>query len=96
MVSRVAVLPLPVIVPPEAFDFWLDPHVDAEMATAVIQPANDELIECYEVSSVVNRTANDSPMLIEPLGEPEPTEPLKTKLAKKEKAKVDDGQASLF
>ena len=87
---------MPVIVPPEAFDFWLDPHVDAEMATAVIQPANDELIECYEVSSAVNRTANDTPMLLAPLREPEPTEPLKTKLAKKEKAKVDDGQASLF
>ena len=87
---------MPVIVPLEAFDFWLDPHVDAEMATAVIQPANDELIECYEVSSAVNRTANDTPMLLAPLREPEPTEPLKTKPAKKEKAKVDDGQASLF
>ena len=36
---------MPVIVPPEAFDFWLDPKVDAEMATAGIQPAKDALIE---------------------------------------------------
>src|SRR3954469_18572632 len=84
---------MPVIVPPDAFDFWLDPKVGAEMATAMIQPARDELIEGYEVSSAVNRTANDAPMLLEPLCEPEPVEPPKPKPVKKEK---DDGQASLF
>ncbi len=62
----------------------------------MIQPARDALLEAYEVSSAVNRTANDSPTLIEPLREPEPVEPPKPKPAKKEKAKVDDGQASLF
>jgi len=87
---------MPVIVPPDAFDFWLDPNVDGEMAASVIQPAKDALIEAYEVSSAVNRTANDSPLLVEPLTEPEPIEPAKPKLAKKEKAKADDGQASLF
>lgn len=87
---------MPVIVPPEAFDFWLDPKVDAEMASAVIQPAKDPLIECYPVSSAVNRTANDSPKLLEPLREPEPLEPAKPKPSKREKAEVDDGQASLF
>ena len=87
---------MPVIVPPDAFDFWLDPNVDGEMAASVIQPAKDALIEAYEVSSAVNRTANDSPLLVEPLTEPEPIEPAKQKLAKKEKAKADDGQASLF
>src|ERR1041385_4851258 len=35
---------MPVILPPEAFDFWLDPKVDAESALAVIQPAKDEAI----------------------------------------------------
>src|SRR4029077_6172681 len=87
---------MPVIVPPEAFDFWLDPKVDAEMATAVIQPAKDALIEAYEVSSAVNRTANDAPMLLEPLQEPEPVAAQKPEPAKKEKAKVDDGQERLF
>src|SRR5437588_7515363 len=47
---------MPVIVPPEAFDFWLDPKVGAEMAASVIQPAPDATIEAYEVSSAVNRT----------------------------------------
>jgi putative SOS response-associated peptidase YedK len=87
---------MPVIVPPEAFDFWLDPNVDGEMAASVIAPARDALIEAYQVSSAVNRTANDSAALIEPLREPEVVEPPKPKSAKKEKAKVDDGQASLF
>src|SRR5437763_10303859 len=60
---------MPVIVPPEAFDFWLDPKVDAEMAASVIAPARDALIEAHEVSSAVNHTANDSAILVEPLSE---------------------------
>jgi putative SOS response-associated peptidase YedK len=84
---------MPVIVPPEAFDFWLDPKVDAQTAAAVIAPAPDAQIEAYEVSSAVNRTANDTPMLMEPLREPE-VEPDPPKRVKK--AKPDDGQASLF
>ena len=49
------------------------------------------------MSSAVNRTANDSPMLLEPLREPEPVGSVETpKRAKKEKQKKDDGQASLF
>ena len=62
----------------------------------MIAPAPENLLEVYEVSSAVNRTANDSPILIEPLLEPEPVEPPKPKPAKKEEAKIDDGQASLF
>ena len=89
---------MPVIVPPDAFDFWLDPNVDAQTAAAVIQPARDALIEYYAVSSAVNRTANDSPNLTEPLREPEASEAVAApvKRVKKEKEKKDDGQASLF
>jgi putative SOS response-associated peptidase YedK len=85
---------MPVIVPAEAFDFWLDPKVDAQTAAAVLAPAPDATIEAYEVSSAVNRTANDSAVLMEPLREPEVEEPAPQKRAKK--AKPDDGQASLF
>ena len=46
-----------------------------ETAAAVIAPAPDAALEAYEVSSAVNRTANDSPALLEPLREPEPVEP---------------------
>jgi putative SOS response-associated peptidase YedK len=85
---------MPVIVPPEAFDFWLDPKVDAEMAMAVIQPAKDETIEHYQVSRAVNRHENDSPELVEPLREPEPEEAPAAKRAKKENP--DERQGSLF
>ncbi|MEA2870269.1 MAG: hypothetical protein QOH67_245 [Hyphomicrobiales bacterium] len=87
---------MPVILAPEVFDFWLDPNVDGEMAASVIAPARDALIEAYQVSSAVNRTANDTPALIEPLREPEPVEPPKPKPQRKEKAKADDGQTNLF
>jgi putative SOS response-associated peptidase YedK len=92
---------MPVIVPPEAFDFWLDPNVDAEMAAAMIAPAPDGLLESYPVSSAVNRVANDTPDLLDPLREEEMGAAVpapKPKRAKKEKetAKKDDGQTSLF
>ena len=86
---------MPVIVAPEAFDFWLDPNVDARTAAAVIAPAPDAALEAYEVSSAVNRTANDSPNLLEPLREPE-TVPAAPAAPKRKKEKEDDGQASLF
>ncbi len=58
---------MPVIVPPEAFDLWLDcDAVDATTAAALFVPASDGLLESYAVSSAVNRAANDSPDLIAP------------------------------
>ena len=93
---------MPVIVPPEAFDFWLDPNVDAEMAAAMIAPAPNGLLDSYPVSSAVNRVANDTPDLLAPLREEEMGEAAtpapKSKRAKKEKEveKKDDGQKSLF
>lgn len=57
---------MPVIVPPEAFDLWLDTmHVDAITAETLIQPAPDDLFEAYPVSAAVNRTANDSIKLLD-------------------------------
>jgi putative SOS response-associated peptidase YedK len=59
---------MPVIVAPDAFNFWLDcADVDAMTAAALITPAADELLECYEVSSAVNRAVNDSAELIAPV-----------------------------
>jgi putative SOS response-associated peptidase YedK len=93
---------MPVIVAPEAFDLWLDPNADPEMAAILIQPAPEALLESYPVSSAVNRVANDTPDLLDPLREDEMGEAAmpapKLKRAKKEKeaAKRDDGQASLF
>jgi putative SOS response-associated peptidase YedK len=59
---------MPVIVAPEAFNLWLDcSKIDATTAAAIIVPAPEDLLECYEVSPAVNRVANDEPSLIEPV-----------------------------
>jgi putative SOS response-associated peptidase YedK len=58
---------MPVIVPPEAFDLWLDcGRVDAATAAALITPAPETLLECFVVSPGVNRVTNDSEDLIAP------------------------------
>jgi hypothetical protein len=90
---------MPVIVPPEAFDFWLDNEkVDAETASAVIAPAPDRLLECHEVSPAVNRVANDSPDLVAPFTPAPETMAAGPSPARGRKAKpaAETGQASLF
>jgi putative SOS response-associated peptidase YedK len=91
---------MPVIIPPEAFHIWLDcRNADADTAAALVAPAPAGLLEVYEVSTAVNRTANDSAALIEPLaplggasGEPDKA----AKRVARAKPTKDDGQASLF
>jgi len=94
---------MPVVVPPEAFDFWLDcVKVDAATAAALIAPAREGLFEAYEISTAVNRTANDGPKLIEPLAMPAGpqstrSEPAAIATSKgKRKPKKDERQSSLF
>src|SRR3954471_14212497 len=59
---------MPVVVPPGAFDFWLDcRNVDAPAATSLLAPAAEGLLDAYEVSSAVNRATNDEPTLIAPV-----------------------------
>jgi putative SOS response-associated peptidase YedK len=89
---------MPVIVPPDAFDLWLDGgKVDAETASAVIAPAPEQLLEAYAISPAVNQVANDSPELLVPLAataaSDQPADAAEP--ARKPKRK-DDGQASLF
>lgn len=95
----------PVIVPPESFDRWLDcARVDVSDASAIIAPAPEEAMQVYEVSSAVNRVANDSAELIEPLTPvpddepvPDPPAPDPPKRPRpKRRPGPDDGQGSLF
>jgi putative SOS response-associated peptidase YedK len=82
---------MPVILPPGAFQRWLDcGTVGAEEAAQLLVPAPDDQMEMFEVGSAVNRVINDDPSLIEPGTTPEPPP------AKKRAAKEDTGQASLF
>ena len=89
---------MPVIVPREAFDLWLNcTDVDAKTAEALVAPAPEGLLEAYEISTAVNRTANDNPKLLEPVG-PAPPEPVKPAAPPKrvKRTKKDGGQGALF
>jgi hypothetical protein len=83
------------------FDLWLDcAKVDAVTAAALIVPAPENLFEAYEISTAVNRAANDSPALIAPLGSqpapPAAAAPAAKPKTIKPKTIKDDGQTSLF
>jgi len=92
---------MPVVIPPEAFELWLDAgRVDAQTAAALIAPAPETLFEAYEVSTAVNRTANDSAVLIAPISpaaaaSPEP-DSASRKPVRRAKPTKDGGQSSLF
>ena len=89
---------MPVIVPPEAFNLWLDcANVDPETAAALVSPASENLLDTYEVSTAVNRTANDNPELVERYAahiQAEAAPQADTPRAKRKK--TNNGQASLF
>jgi putative SOS response-associated peptidase YedK len=95
---------MPVIVPEEAFDLWLNcAEVDGTTASALIAPAPEDLLEAYPVSTAVNRTANDNATLLEPVdpdAEPTPQPAVKPAgkpaRAKREKTKKSDDQGALF
>ena len=88
---------MPVILPPEAFDLWLDHRaVDAETAAALIAPSREDLLEVHPVSDAVNRAADDTPQMIEPVEEITEAEIAPQPARKAAKIKKDDGQASLF
>jgi hypothetical protein len=91
-----------VTIAPEDFDCWLDCRAHyAETAMALLTPPGEGEFIWHEVSTRVNRTANDDAQLILPITaeemaaeEPKPAK----KAAPRKPAPVasDDGQGSLF
>ena len=66
---------MPVVVPPEAWERWLDPSLpDPGELQGLLVPAEDGSLEAYPVSRAVNDVRNDGPGLILPLGERPPTQ----------------------
>jgi putative SOS response-associated peptidase YedK len=66
---------MPVILPPESYDLWLDPQIeDRQSLDPLLQPFPSLRMEAYPVSRWVNNPANDDPRCIEPLphGEDQP------------------------
>jgi putative SOS response-associated peptidase YedK len=63
---------MPVILPPDKFDMWLDcANVSALEASALLVPAPDDVMEAFEISPAVNRVANDSPEIQRPYTAPQ-------------------------
>jgi putative SOS response-associated peptidase YedK len=60
---------MPVIIPPEDFDLWLDcrPGTTAEIAH-LLAPAPDDLLDIVEVSRKLNNPRNEGPEVQEPVG----------------------------
>jgi putative SOS response-associated peptidase YedK len=59
---------MPVVLPPEVWDIWLDPHQqDIRALRSILVPCASEPMEAFPVSRAVNNTRNDEPSLIEPL-----------------------------
>jgi putative SOS response-associated peptidase YedK len=93
---------MPVVVPPDAFDFWLDcANVDSLTAASLLVPAPDDLFDAYEISTAINRVANDTPAVLERLSAEQiaaATVASETGAAVKraKKPNDDDRQSSLF
>jgi putative SOS response-associated peptidase YedK len=60
---------MPVILPKEMEELWLDRSVDDPGALgSVLNPYPDEEMEAFEVSTLVNSHANDAPRVVEAAG----------------------------
>jgi putative SOS response-associated peptidase YedK len=58
---------MPVILPPEDYELWLDPDFEEKEAlTSLLRPHPSEVIEAYPVSRRVNSPSNNAPECIEP------------------------------
>ncbi|MBX6327735.1 MAG: SOS response-associated peptidase [Pseudolabrys sp.] len=91
---------MPAILPPEAFEPWLDcAAVDAASAWSLLAPAPEDLLEAYAISTAVNRVTNDDASLLRPVGEHDaPRSSAKATRGKSGSivAEPDDGQQDLF
>jgi putative SOS response-associated peptidase YedK len=94
---------MPVVIPPEAFDQWLDcANVEARAAASLLMPAPEDFFVAHEISTAVNRVANDSPELLTPVVTDVSAEtatvaaPAPAAKRQPARAKSDNGQGSLF
>ncbi len=64
---------MPLVVPAEAVDGWLDPALtDPEQALGLLAVTDAAELEAYAVSAAVNKVSNNDPSLLEPLAEAGP------------------------
>ena len=59
---------MPVIIPPDQFDLWLDPGVhDEKKLSGLLRPFDSKTMTAYPISTKVNNPTNDVAACIEPL-----------------------------
>ena len=58
---------MPVILPPDLLDAWLDPEAEPADLEPMLAPAAEESLRIWPVSTEVNRVAADGPHLLEPI-----------------------------
>ena len=64
---------MPVVIPPEAFERWLDCRTREPREVAeLMQPADDGLFEAIPVSDLVNKVSNMGPDIQKPVPLAEP------------------------
>lgn len=67
---------MPVVLGDDAREAWMDPEADLGELRNLLSPAPDDALETRPVSTYVNTPENEGPECIEPVGGPEPPEPL--------------------
>ena len=58
---------MPVIVPPEAYQRWLDPKSNRSEVRHVLSTFRSENMAFYRVGNAINNVSNDGPQVLEPL-----------------------------
>ena len=58
---------MPVVIPPEMRDVWLNPNTQRDRLIELLQPLPSEEVEFHEVSRMVNSPQNNSPDCINPV-----------------------------
>jgi putative SOS response-associated peptidase YedK len=90
---------MPVPIAPDAFELWLDcANVDAQTATSLLIPPRQGTFAWHEVSTAVNRVANDDAQLIAPVSADEAAkaEAEAAKARAKPRKAASSDQGSLF
>jgi putative SOS response-associated peptidase YedK len=58
---------MPVILPPDLLETWLDPEATLDELAPLLAPAAEESLRIWPVSTEVNRVAADGPHLLRPI-----------------------------
>ncbi len=58
---------MPVIIPPEAYNSWIDPEIGRDIVAGLLAPAPPEGLTAHPVSRQVNNPANDKAELLKPV-----------------------------